>query len=223
MAVLLNLGSATIPSQLVFFAKEQLGANNTEVSLLYTAGGTGVVVLSLVASPLRARLPFSRVILGAVTAGALVTIALSLTHQFWVAVPLWALFIGSITFFRINTDSLRQFIVPDELMSRVTSFSLVLAWSATPIGAGLGGLAITWTGNIALVYAVIGLANLLIMFVFATCTALGHADDYLPSSAQAAAPRPGRRSLSVPSLPRSAWRPVNRVAERSAQFLLKRW
>jgi hypothetical protein len=57
----------------------------------------------------------------------------------------------------------------------------VLAWSAIPLGTLLGGLAITWTGDVALVYAAIGLLTIIIPLLFAL-TPLGRAERYLPSS-----------------------------------------
>jgi hypothetical protein len=54
----------------------------------------------------------------------------------------------------------------------------VLAWSANPIGAILGGLAIEWTHDVALVYAVVGVLTVLIPFGF-SFTALGHAELYI--------------------------------------------
>jgi hypothetical protein len=55
----------------------------------------------------------------------------------------------------------------------------VLAWSAIPLGTFLGGLAIEYTGDVALVYTVIGVLVFSIPFGF-SFTALGRADQYLP-------------------------------------------
>jgi hypothetical protein len=55
----------------------------------------------------------------------------------------------------------------------------VLAWSAIPLGSLLGGFAITWTHNVALVFTITGILTFLIPFSF-SFTALGHADRYIP-------------------------------------------
>ena len=81
--------------------------------------------------------------------------------------------------FNINTGILRQAIVPNHLLGRVISIAGVLAWSAIPLGTLLGGLAITWTGDVALVYAVIGVLTGIIPLLFAL-TPLGHAERYIP-------------------------------------------
>src|SRR5436309_3275684 len=86
----------------------------------------------------------------------------------------WAVMSGLGILFNINTGSLRQAIVPNHMLGRVISIASVLAWSAIPLGSFLGGLAIEWTRNVVLVYAVIGVLTFLIPFSF-SFTALGHA------------------------------------------------
>jgi hypothetical protein len=55
----------------------------------------------------------------------------------------------------------------------------VLAWSANPVGAYIGGLAIERTQNVGLVFGVIGVITIIIpvMFFFSP---LGRAEQYLP-------------------------------------------
>lgn len=179
MMALVNLVSVTSAAQIVLFAKQQLHANNTQVSLLYSAGSIGIVVLSLLAGPLRKRFSFSRVALGALMLDGLLGIVFAFMHLYWIALILWAIMSGLGILFNINTGSLRQAIVPNNMLGRVLSIASVLAWSAIPLGSIVGGLAITRTHNVILVYAVIGVLVFLIPFGF-SFTALGHADRYLP-------------------------------------------
>ena len=111
--------------------------------------------------------------------GAL-TAVFALMRWYWVAIALWTLIGGLGILFNINTGSLRQAIVPNHMLGRVISIASVLAWSAIPLGSLLGGFAITWTQNVALVYAVIGVLTFLIPFAF-SFTALGHAERYIPA------------------------------------------
>jgi hypothetical protein len=60
LAVLSNFLGSTTYAQLVFFAKQQLRATDTETGLLYAAGSAGVVVLSLAAGRLRNHLSLGR-------------------------------------------------------------------------------------------------------------------------------------------------------------------
>jgi hypothetical protein len=76
--------------------------------------------------------------------------------------------------------SLRQAIVPNHLLGRIMSIASVLAWSAIPLGAYIGGLIIERTGEVALVYGVIGALVFALPVVF-SFTALGHAERYIPA------------------------------------------
>src|SRR5438445_7646493 len=109
----------------------------------------------------------------------LLTIVLAFLHWYWLALILWSIMIGLGILFNINTGSLRQAIVPNNMLGRVISIASVLAWSAIPLGSLLGGFAIEQTKNVALVYGVIGVLVFLIPFSF-SFTALGHAERYLP-------------------------------------------
>src|SRR6266487_5190158 len=179
MMALVNFVAVTAAAQLVLFAKVRLAANDTQVSLLYSAGSIGIVILSLAAGPLRKRWSFSRVALSALMLEGLLTVVLSLTRWYWLALFLWMLSSGLGILFNINTGSLRQAIVPNNMLGRVISIASVLAWSAIPLGSLLGGYAIEHTKNVALVYGVIGVLMFLIPFSF-SFTALGHAERYLP-------------------------------------------
>ena len=179
MMALINFTVATTWAQLVLFGKERLDASDAQIGLLYSAGSAGIVTFGLLAGPLRRRLTFSQAALSAMMLEGLLTIAFALTTWYWLALPLWAAISGVGIFFNINTISLRQAIVPPHLLGRVISIAGVLAWSAIPLGSLLGGWAIEATGDVALVYAVIGVLGFLIAFSF-RFTALGHAERYLP-------------------------------------------
>jgi MFS family permease len=187
MMAMINMVGATVFAQLVLFAKLALRAEDSEVGLLFAAGGAGVVVLSLAAGPLRKRWSFGNVALGALMLSGLLTVGLAYTTSLWVAVLLWAFSAGLGTLFNINTGSLRQALVPNHMLGRVISIAMVLAWSANPIGALAGGLLIERTGDVRLVYAVIGVIIFLIALVFRLASPLGRAERYLTPSGSAAA------------------------------------
>ncbi len=187
MMAIVNLISSTVFAQLVLFAKDRLAATDTEVGLLYSAGSIGVVVLSLAAGRLRRRLPFSRVALGALVLDGALILALSMTRRYWLALPFWALSSGFGILFNINTGSLRQQIVPNEMLGRVISIAGVLAWSAIPLGTLVGGYVIERTGDVALVYGVIGGLVIAVALLF-SMSPVGHAERYLDAPAASETP-----------------------------------
>ncbi|MGH2390459.1 MAG: MFS transporter [Chloroflexota bacterium] len=186
MMALVNFFGSTTGAQLVFFARKRLDATTTEIGFLYSVASVGVIVLSLAAGPLRKRFPFSKVALSALMLDGLCTIALSFTTWYPLALLFWGLASGLGILFNINTGSLRQAIVPNHMLGRVMSVAGVLAWSAIPVGTFLGGVAIQRTGNVALIYGLIGAATFLIPVCF-SFTSLGHAERYLPQTEPPAA------------------------------------
>ena len=197
MMALVNFVASTVNAQLVLFAKQQLGAGDTQVGLIFSAGSAGVVVLGLAAGALRKRWSFSTVALGALMLSGLLTFVFAQTTSYWLALPLWTAIEGLAILFNINTSSLRQAIVPNHLLGRVISIAGVLAWSAIPLGTLLGGWLIERTGNVALVFAAIGVLTFLIPLAFAF-TALGRAEQYLPR--EEAQPAPAAPPHLVPAM-----------------------
>jgi MFS family permease len=178
MMALFNFVGTTTIAQLVLFAKERLDASDSEVGFLFSAGSAGIVILGLLAGRIRRRLSFSVAALGALMLYGILTFVFAWTEVYWLALPLWGLISGLGLFFNINTISLRQEIVPSHMLGRVVSIAGVLAWSAIPLGTLLGGYVIEATGDVALVYAAIGVLTFLIAFSF-RFTALGHAEDFI--------------------------------------------
>ena len=179
MLALIGCVGFTIYAQLVLFAKERLGASDTQVGVLYASGSVGMIVLALAAGPLRRRLSFSKVMLGTLMLQGVLIVLLASTRWYWAAVLLWAVMWGLVVLLDINSNSLWQTIVPNRLLGRVQSVINVLSWSAIPLGTLIGGVAIEQTQNIALVYGAIGVTIFLAALAF-SFTALGHAERYLP-------------------------------------------
>ena len=198
MMMLVNFAGITVYAQRPLYVKEQLGGTDSELAIFMAAGGAGVIIFSLLAGRLRKRFAFSRVALGALMGSGLATVLMSLTTWYWLALPVYAMFSGLGLMFNINTNSLRQAIAPNHMLGRVMSIAGVLAWSANPVGAYVGGLAIERTQNVGLVYFVVGLVTIVIPVCFAF-TALGRAERYLPKQEEPA-PEP-EPELAIPAAP----------------------
>ena len=68
------------------------------------------------------------------------------------------------------------------MLGRIMSIAAVLAWSAIPLGAYLGGLAIEATGEPDMVYAILGGFSLIIPLFFFTFTELKRAEKHIPGT-----------------------------------------
>jgi MFS family permease len=179
MMALINFVGATTYTQLVLFADQRLDASARQIGLLVAAGSAGVVVTGLLAGRLRKRFSFTALAMTSLMLMGLSTIIFAGMRWYWIALPFWAAAGGLGILFNINTGSLRQAIVPNHLLSRVLSIAGVLAWSAIPAGALVGGWVISATDNVALVYGVIGLLTIAIAAFFRYFTALGDAQRYV--------------------------------------------
>jgi MFS family permease len=193
MMAMVNFVFTTIWAQRLIFAHDQLGLkiganeNDWRLPFLWTAGTVGVIFWSLLAGKLRKKWSFGKVALGALMSQGALVVLLSVITEFWVAVPVFALMSGLGAMFNINTGSLRQAIVPKQMLGRVRTIAGVLAWSANPLGALLGAYLIEQTGNVALIFGGIGVLTILIPAVFAF-SPLGHAEDYMPKKEEDKAP-----------------------------------
>jgi len=188
MMALINLVLTTSYAQLVVFAKQRLGASDPQVGFLYAAGSVGVVVLSLAAGRLRRRLPFSRVALGVLMLDGVLLVAMGLTRWYWLGLLLWAAVSGLGILFNINTASLRQQVTPNELLGRVLSVATLLGSSAIPLGTVLGGWAVQRSGDVALVYRVIGVTVAAVALAF-SFSPVGRAERYLAAEEASPAER----------------------------------
>jgi predicted MFS family arabinose efflux permease len=179
MMALINFVGATTFTQLVLFARDRLNVGPRGVGVLFAAGSAGVVVTGLLAGRLRKRFSFTALAMTSLMLMGAMEIVFAGMKWFAAALPLWAAASGLGILFNINTGSLRQAIVPNHMLSRIMSIASVLAWSAIPAGALIGGWVVKATGNVALVYGVIGIVNICIAAFFRFFTALGDAQRYV--------------------------------------------
>ena len=199
MMALINFVGATTYAELVLFATERLDASRFQIGILFAAGSAGVVITGLLAGRLRKRFSFTALAMSSLMLMGACTIVFAGMRWFWAAVPLWGAAGGLGILFNINTGSLRQAIVPNHLLSRVMSIASVLAWSAIPAGALLGGWVIKLTGNVAAVYGAIGLLTIGIAAFFRFFTALGDAQRYVDERKAEEERMPEREAEALPA------------------------
>jgi MFS family permease len=182
MMALINFVSTTTWAQLVLFGKRAFGASDLQLGVLYAAGAAGIFVVSTFAGPLRRRFSFPVVALGALVVDGVATAVMAVVPWYLAAVVLWAAAVGFGLLLNINTGALRQAIVPSHMFGRVISIAGVLAWSANPLGALAGAAAIQATGNVRLVYFIIGtlIAAIALAFAFSP---IRHGERYLARAA----------------------------------------
>ncbi len=150
-------------SVLVLFAGERLGLDAAGYGVLLAASALGGLAGSAIAAPLRARLGSRWTIAAALALGAASLAGLALTRDPIVAGILLALYILHAVVWSICATTLRQRLVPADLLGRVGAAGRVVSLLGLAAGSALGG---------ALATSEIALPTLAGAVVFAGCAAL---------------------------------------------------
>jgi len=155
---LMNLWFMAGFSVLVLFAEDILGLNEVGFGLLATAMAAGSVIGGLVAGRLAKRFGSGPLLLIGAFGTALGQLAVAPLSNAWVvALALAATGFAGVVW-NVVTVSLRQSVIPDQLLGRVNSVYRFLGWGGMPIGALIGGLLASsnglrtpfWVGGVVL-------------------------------------------------------------------------
>jgi MFS family permease len=123
----------------VLFAQEILELDATQFGLLLTAAAAGGVVGSFLAPKISEKIGQGASLFASILVFGLTLAVIGLTSS---ASLVWAMFAIQSVFvilWNIITVSLRQSLIPDNLLGRVNSVYRFLGWGMMPIGAVLGG------------------------------------------------------------------------------------
>lgn len=127
-------------STYVLFVQEILELDAAQFGLLMTAGAAGGVLGSLVASKISARIGQGASLFLSILVSGLTLTVTGLTSSATVVWVMFAIQSVFIVLWNIITVSLRQALIPDNLLGRVNSVYRFLGWGMMPIGAMLGGV-----------------------------------------------------------------------------------
>jgi predicted MFS family arabinose efflux permease len=140
LIIVVNSALGAGEAVLVLYNREVLRRGNLGYTLLLTALAIGAIGGALAAPWLRRKLGLRVISVGSAAGQAAALLIAGLTAQYEIAVVGIALVGATSGCWNVTVISYRQGAVPAQLLGRVTSSSRVLALSATPIGAELGGL-----------------------------------------------------------------------------------
>lgn len=130
-------------SILVLFAQQQLGLDELGYGIVLAVSALGGLLGSFVTAPVRRRIGYRWTIVASLVAGSASLLTLALTHSAVAAAALLAAYILHAVVWGICATSLRQRLVPDELLGRVNAASRVLGLIGLALGSALGGVLAT--------------------------------------------------------------------------------
>jgi MFS family permease len=140
MTGIFNLVGFVTWSTFVLFALEELDLSERGFGVLIAAGSLGAVLGALAAERLAHRLGDGPALHAVTLSGCIAFAATGLTSSVVVvAVAGIATGFGSMMW-NVIAVSLRQSVIPTELLGRVNSVYRLLAWGTMPLGAAVGGV-----------------------------------------------------------------------------------
>ena len=141
---LVNAGTGLI----VILLAQDLGARPVDIGLIFSIGGIGGILGSLVGGRVQRRFTFGQAIIALMWIEALLFPLYAIVPQYLLLGVVFALvyFIGPI--YNVVQFSYRLALIPDALQGRVNSTFRLLAFGMMPIGAALSGFLIERVGVI---------------------------------------------------------------------------
>jgi MFS family permease len=146
----------------VLYALQTLHLRPSLYGVLFAVMGVGGLAGSAAVAPLTARLGRSRMITLAAATGAVMFVLLGAAPNRWAAgLGFLGLAVG-VTIWNVLSMSLRQAMIPAELLGRVLATHRVALWGGIPLGALLGG-ALADRTSVPAVFLASGLAQLVVV------------------------------------------------------------
>lgn len=152
LAIILGLlnaiGSITFAA-MVLFAQEVLGTSATEFALLNTGGAVGGIIGGWTASAISKRIGTGPSLYLTLIGGGITSLVIGFSGWWPVVWLMFGIYVALGTVWNVITVSLRQTIIPDELLGRVNSVYRFFAWGMIPIGSLIGGALVVGVDAVA--------------------------------------------------------------------------
>ena len=156
----LNMAGAATPLLIIVLAKK-MGASDIQIGLIFSIGGIGGILGSLIGGRIQRRFSFGQVIAFVLWIQALVFPLYVLVPNFLLLGLVAALIALLAPVYNVVQFSYRLALIPDALQGRVNSTFRLLAFGLNPVGAALSGLLLQRLGPVPTV-ALFGLWQVLL-------------------------------------------------------------
>lgn len=119
-------------------------------AVLMMGGAIGGILGSIFAARISEALGSGRSLWLTMGAGIVTTLVIGVTNRWWIVFLMTVVFMATVVLWNVITVSLRQTIIPDNLLGRVNSVYRFFGWGMIPIGSAIGG------GIVALATPIVG-------------------------------------------------------------------
>jgi predicted MFS family arabinose efflux permease len=141
-----NMIGAATPLILIVLAKK-MGAQDAQIGLIFSIGGLGGILGSLVGGQAQRRFTFGQVIISVMWIQAILFPLYLWAPQFFYLGLISALIYLTFPIYNIVQFSYRLALIPDELQGRVNSTFRLVAFGFQPLGAALSGFLLQQFGT----------------------------------------------------------------------------
>lgn len=135
----LNLVNAAAPLMIIVLVK-RMGVPEALIGVIFSIGGIGGIVGSLIGGQIQKRFTFGQVIIAAVWLPAVLFPLYAVVPQFFLIGVISALIYMTGPIYNVVQFSYRLALIPDQLQGRVNSTFRLLAFGFNPLGAFVSGL-----------------------------------------------------------------------------------
>lgn len=136
----LNVTFAGAFATFVLFVGQQLGLDAVGYGIILTASALGGILGSVIANPLQAKFSTTTLLRAGILIEAIINLSFANVHSPWLGGLLYAAFGLHAVIWSVITVSLRQQMVPPDLLGRVNSVYNLFRMGGVAVGAFLGGL-----------------------------------------------------------------------------------
>jgi len=148
----LNLVNAAVPLIVIVLAKD-MGATDVEIGLIFSIGGIGGIVGSLIGGQIQKRFAFGQVIIAVIWVEAVLFPLYAVAPHFLLLGAIYAVIYTLSPVYNVVQFSYRLSLIPDALQGRVNSTFRLVAFGFMPLGAALSGLLLERIGAVPTIIA----------------------------------------------------------------------
>jgi predicted MFS family arabinose efflux permease len=145
-----NFGITLFTSNLMFFLISFLGLESIGIGIILGVAGCGGLVGSLMAPHIIRHASDGFVMLTANIVGGLGILALAWLQSPLAVAAIWGFVLATNSVVVVTFFTLRQRVVPDELLGRAVAMSRFISFLAIPLGSVLGGWLVEQSGSVML-------------------------------------------------------------------------
>jgi MFS family permease len=135
----INLASGLVEGVMVLFATRELDLSGQAFAILLTAVAVGAMIGAAVASPIIRRVGARVVVITVFALASVAVTGLSLAQGFLSAAVAMVVIGAVVALWEINGVTVRQRLVPEGLLGRVSSVHRLLSTAGLPLGVLVGG------------------------------------------------------------------------------------